>query len=53
MEQYKSTNITSADSSDDSYTIIEDASLEKHEADNRHIDMSLIEESLGFLVKLG
>ena len=48
MEQYKSTNITSADSSDDSYTIIEDASLEKHEADNRHIDMSLIEESLDF-----
>ena len=47
-EQNKSTNITSGDSSDDSYTIIEDTPLEKHEGDNRHIDMSLIEESLGF-----
>ena len=47
-EQNKSTNITSNDSLDDSYTIIEDTSLEKHERDNRHIDMSLIEESLGF-----
>ena len=46
--QNKSTNITSDDSSDDSQTIIEDTPLEKHEADNRHIDMSLIEESLGF-----
>ena len=47
LEQNKSTNITSDDSSDDSYTIIEDTPLEKHEADNRHIDMSLIEE-IGF-----
>ena len=47
LEQNKSTNMTSADSSDDSYTIIEDTPLEKHEADNRHIDMSLIEE-IGF-----
>ena len=46
LEQNKSTNMTSADSSDDSYTIIEDTPLEKHEADNRHIDMSLIE--IGF-----
>ena len=46
LEQNKSTNITSDDSSDDSYTIIEDTPLEKHEADNRHIDMSLIE--IGF-----
>ena len=46
--QNKSTNITSDDSSDSSYTIIEDTPLEKHEADNQHIDMSLIEESLGF-----
>ena len=41
-------NITSGNSSDDSYTIIEDTPLENHEADNRYIDMSLIEESLGF-----
>ena len=47
LEQNKSTNMTSADSSDDSYTIIENTPLEKHEADNRHIDMSLIEE-IGF-----
>ena len=44
-EQNKSTNIASDDSSDNSCAIIEDTPLEKHEADNRHIDMSLIEES--------
>ena len=48
-EQNKSTNITSDDSSNDSYTIIEDTPLEKHEANNRHIDMSFIEESFSFL----
>ena len=47
-EQNKSTNITLDDSSNDSSTIIEDTTLEKHEADKRHSDMSLIEESLGF-----
>ena len=30
--------------------MIEDITLEKHEADNRHSDISLIKESLGFSV---